>query len=104
MEVAAHYRIPHSEFLGWDADDRDKAIGWHLRQRGTCPHCRTRTEEWDPRRGGSRAAYQVTEAICPGCQLLGQARAAADRDTTKPPHGAYLTLRRRTEEQPGGDT
>lgn len=59
--------LPHSEFLGWSAADRDKAIWWHMRDRAACPSCGTRPEEWDPGRGGSRDAYRADLHECPGC-------------------------------------
>lgn len=63
-------RIPHSVFLEWDKDDRDKATWHYLRERSRCRGCGTLPEEWDENRGGSRHAYAVAEHQCRGCQLL----------------------------------
>jgi len=40
----------------------------------TCPRCRTRAEEWDPARGGSRHAYYADADRCHGCETLEQAQ------------------------------
>lgn len=63
-------RIPHSEFLEWDKQDRDKATWHHIRERSRCKGCGTLPEEWDETRGGSRHAYAVAERRCTGCQML----------------------------------
>jgi hypothetical protein len=75
LSVAAAYRLSHSEFLAWDATDRDKAIWIFLRQRQTCPHCGTRPEEWDPDVGGHRAAYVAEFTECQGCVVKGRKEA-----------------------------
>jgi hypothetical protein len=68
--VCRAYRLPHSAFLGWSKDDRDKAI-WELaRSREVCHGCGTREAEWLPSAGGSRHAYRAEEHICPGCEVL----------------------------------
>lgn len=69
MMVCATYRLPHSVFLTWGKDDRDKAIWWEIRQRQTCQGCGTRHEEWDPELGGRRDAYKADWHRCPGCAL-----------------------------------
>lgn len=63
-------RIFHSDFLARSQDDRDKAIWTVLRERQTCSRCGTRAEEWDPDRGGDRAAYRAVTGVCRGCQEL----------------------------------
>lgn len=69
LAVCHHYRIPHSQFLGWAEQDRDKAIWWHVRQLQTCQSCGTRSEEWDETRGGRRDAYGPQSQICRGCEV-----------------------------------
>lgn len=69
MAVCARYGIAHSAFLGWDSDDRDKAIWWELRERDRCPGCGTRGAEWDEEQGGDRDAYQAKVHRCRGCQV-----------------------------------
>lgn len=78
MAVAAEYRIPHSHFLRWSPDDRDKAIWWHVRKTTACPRCRTRAEEWDPGRGGRRDAYRAELDRCDGCVEIERSNAAPE--------------------------
>lgn len=70
MAVCAEYRIPHSEFLGWDEADRDKAIWWYVRTKETCSGCGTRRDEWNPDKGGHEHAYVATARRCHGCAAL----------------------------------
>jgi len=67
LRVCSHYKRFHSEFLALSQDDRDKAIWQYLRERQACPHCGTRSEEWDPDAGGRRDAYVATLMECEGC-------------------------------------
>jgi hypothetical protein len=91
--VCALYRIPHSAFLGWSDDDRNKAIWQHIRERQRCPNCRTRAEEWDERRGGHRHAYIPVEARCRGCELKqGKEASMAGEDLGR---GVYVELKSR---------
>lgn len=80
MAVCARYGIAHSAFLGWDPDDRDKAIWWELRERDRCPGCGTRQEEWDEDRGGDRDAYRAEVHRCRGCQVRATKQAEVSRD------------------------
>jgi hypothetical protein len=66
--VCELYGIPHSAFLKWDKDDRDKAILYRLRKRSECPRCSTRPEEWDEARGGDLNAYVPDLIRCRGCE------------------------------------
>lgn len=93
--MCAAYQIPHSEFLGWDSDDRDKAIAWHLRQAVTCPRCGTRPEEWDPDRGGQRHAYVGEIHRCAGCVVKERTEAAPEMDGGR---GLHVVLVRNPEE------
>lgn len=92
MAVCAAYGIPHSEFLGWRASDRDKAIWWHIRQQETCPSCGTRPEEWDPDRGGHRRAYVARKRRCHGCAAKQQVEASIDPDQEG--RGVHVVLER----------
>jgi hypothetical protein len=80
MALATAYRVPHSVFLGWDADDRDKAVAWHLRRLETCLDCGTRAEEWDPERGGAKNAYRAELVRCAGCEARERAEASVPKD------------------------
>lgn len=90
LEVCHDYKIFHSEFLAKSQDDRDKAIWAHLRARQTCPRCHTRAEEWEPAKGGDRAAYRAVAKVCRGCQEL------QSREDTLPKEqrtrGMFVTL------------
>lgn len=90
--MCEHYRIRHSEFLGWDRDDRDKALAWHLHQSQTCPDCHTRPEEWDPARGGHRHAYHAEIRPCPGCAVAAGAIEALQTRREQGHHGLHLVL------------
>jgi hypothetical protein len=93
LEVCRHYRLPHSQFLGWSDDDRAKAIWSHVRARQTCARCGTRDEEWDPQRGGHRRAYTAEAHVCRGCEAV-EARSAGltDEDRTG---GVHVALKKR---------
>ena len=98
MAVCTTYRIPHSEFLGWSALDRDQAIWWEARQRSACPQCGTRPEEWIESQGGHLHAYIGTVAFCRGCEVKANQQDAFE----KAPKGAYrrgsyVTLMRNPE-------
>lgn len=97
MAVCDRYGIAHSEFLGWDVDDRDKAIWWLIRERQTCRSCGTREAEWDPEQGGDHRAYVATRHTCPGCQRLEIHREQFGQDA---PHGVRFRL---TRPKPRGD-
>lgn len=87
--MCAAYQVPHSEFLAWAQDDRDKAI-WHLiRQRQKCPGCGTRAAEWDPAQGGRGDAYQAEVVQCPGCaQVAALQKGLGQKDD----FGAHVAL------------
>ena len=67
LRVCSHYKRFHSEFLALSQDDRDKALWQYLRERQTCSHCGTRSEEWDTEAGGRRDAYVAVLMDCQGC-------------------------------------
>lgn len=94
MAVCAAYQIPHSAFLAWDSDDRDKAITWHLRQAETCPRCGTRPDEWEPERGGRRHAYVGEIRQCTGCVVKERTEDAPEMDGGR---GLHVVLVRNPE-------
>lgn len=59
-------------FLGWDVDDRDKALWWMIHNRERCPNCGTRPDEWDEARGGDLHAYTAEPHFCRGCEITAQ--------------------------------
>ncbi|WP_433445727.1 hypothetical protein [Nonomuraea sp. CA-141351] len=89
LDVCAAYRIPHSEFLRWSADDRDKAIWHHLWKRQTCPNCDTRRDEWDESRGGHRHAYAGEKRRCRGCEVKAATQASIVPEDGE---GVYVVL------------
>lgn len=91
MKVCAAYRIPHSEFLGWDSLDRDKAIWFMVREAETCPSCGTREVEWDPEQGGNRQAYGAEIRRCRGCEVK---QAAEESEDAKVGRGIYVGMRK----------
>ena len=91
MAVRADYKIRHSEFLKWSADDRDKAIAQHVRSRTACDRCGTRAEEWDEERGGHRRAYYAVETRCLGCEQIEAKRDSLPSDIGR---GIRIALRR----------
>lgn len=102
MAVCADYKIPHSQFLSWDADDREKAIAFHLRRAETCPDCGTRRDEWSPDAGGHRSAYVATTDRCPGCVAVeNKKRDLENRD--KVPAATAVVLKRNPNLKPAGE-
>ena len=67
LKVAAKYGKFHSEFLAYSQDDRDKAIWQYLWEHSECPHCGTRSDEWNEETGGHRHAYVAEFVQCEGC-------------------------------------
>jgi len=64
--------IPHSVFLGWDVDDRNKALWWTIHQRQRCPNCGTMPDEWNEAQGGDLHAYAAEPLTCRGCEVAAQ--------------------------------
>lgn len=78
--------------MGWDADDRDKALSQYIRRRQACGSCGTRPEEWDETRGGDRNAYIADLHQCRGCEVTQAAEAAMTGDEGR---GVRVVLKRR---------
>jgi hypothetical protein len=88
--VSRAYQIPHSQFLAWDKDDRDKAIWEWVRTRQKCSSCGTRREEWLESEGGRRDAYHAVMDRCPGCEQVEYLRESAD--SKKDGKGTFIRL------------
>lgn len=99
MAVCAAYRIPHSEFLSWSADDRAKAMWWHLRERQTCGGCGTRREEWVGSDGARLDAYIAEAQLCHGCRAISAER---DRIGENAPAGVQIILKPKPRGGTGG--
>jgi hypothetical protein len=65
MSFCNEHGIPHSEFLGWDPEDRAKALAFVFEKSMRCELCGTAEWEWD----ADRRAYEPVEKICMGCYL-----------------------------------
>lgn len=76
--------IPHSEFLEWDPDDRQKAIAFLLEEGSRCGMCGTADWEWvkEDEDGVEKPyrAYQPVGHFCMGCYL----RSVASEDSNEP--------------------
>lgn len=81
--------IPHSEFLSWPDVDQDKAIDFVQYQRGACPGCGTRREEWE----ADRFAYVAESERCPGCEVIAQEQDSVPDDADT--RGVRWFLKRR---------
>lgn len=100
------YRIPHSEFLSWDADDRHKAVMHQIRKAERCPGCGVHPDELDPRKGGHPAAFTFELHTCEACAAKadGEKELQRRRDepgTMTPPSGTTVRLKRREEVRRG---
>lgn len=79
MDYCGPRGLAHSVFLGWDADDRDKALWWLIYDGRTCRSCGTRPDEWDPENGGDLHAYEAHMLHCRGCEVAAQAQERLDQ-------------------------
>lgn len=93
MDVCAEYRIPHSVFLSWSKLDRDKAIWHRIRVAGTCRTCGTHPDEWDPKKGGHRAAFTAEVHLCPGCEQKQRVEKTLEDDQYKGQRGLSVVMR-----------
>jgi len=97
MAVCAAYRIPHSVFLSWAPDDRDKALSWHLRQAEICKQCGTHPDDWDPKKGGHRRAFVAEILVCPGCEVRQREEHELSQPRWEKVRGAYVVMRRNVQ-------
>lgn len=65
MALCDDYRIPHSEFLDWDLEDRAKALAYRVEKAERCSMCGTAPWEWEE----NKFAYMVEERHCRGCYM-----------------------------------
>lgn len=92
LDYAVPKGIPHSVFLGWDIDDRNKAIWWTIHQRQRCPNCGTRPDEWDEGQGGDLNAYTAEPHACRGCQVMAQGDEWLEHHRKEVPRGTTIRL------------
>lgn len=95
--------LRHSEWLGWDRDDRDKALWWHIHQAEhaqeraeACGSCGTHPKDWDPEHGGHPAAYVAEIISCRGCAAVekGQEEFEREQKAKRLLKGSSVVLRR----------
>ena len=84
--------LPHSVFLGWDPDDRNKALWWIIHQRQRCPNCGTRPEVFDESRGGDLHAYVSEPHHCRGCEIMAQGQDWLDAHRKEVRRGTAMRL------------
>jgi hypothetical protein len=84
--------VPHSVFLGWDVDDRNKALWWVIHDRQRCPNCGTRPDEWNEAQGGDLHAYVAEPAHCRGCEVAAQGDEWFDRHRKEMRRGTTMRL------------
>ena len=108
LDYCAERGIPHSWFLGgehrWDDEDRAKLMAWWMCQAEMCPTCRTRYDDWNPKKGGDRHAYYAQSYVCEGCRAGEDAYAAASdnaREAQLEPRGLKVRLVPKATYQPG---
>lgn len=65
MTFCNEQAMPHSEFLSWDQDDRDKAVAQMMEKSGYCSLCGTAEWEWEE----NPHAYTPEERVCRGCYM-----------------------------------
>lgn len=112
MDVCEIYQVRYSEFLGWDADDRHKAVMHQLQKAERCPQCGTHHDEWvDPETGRRRPKppYVPVPRTCWGCEAIAQGEKDLDELRQDPqkkvPEGTRVNLERpkpKEEDDSGG--
>ncbi|HEX6668260.1 MAG TPA: hypothetical protein VF061_01805 [Gemmatimonadales bacterium] len=87
-------------FLGWDSDDRDKALWWLLHQRQACPSCGTRPDVFaeDPH------AYVAEPHHCRGCEIQAQGDEWLERHRKEVRRGTTMRLVPAAQATPAVDT
>ena len=94
MEYCSPLGIPHSKFLEWSDEDRDKAISYMLWKKKFCSRCGTDPDEWlDPdRRASEPPPYEATTRLCLGCATLEEERELRHKESaTSTKYQTYLT-------------
>lgn len=87
MSYCAPLGIPHSTFLGWSPDDREKALWWEIHRRQTCQSCGTRSAEFDD----DKDAYLPEAWHCRGCEI--KARGGEEFDAHRKEYRRGTTMR-----------
>ena len=82
MQYCFERGIPHSVFMKWEQDDRDKVLEYILWKNTLCPQCGTNPSDWldDEGRGQEPPPYEVQVRRCLGCAMLEQTRDEIPKD------------------------
>lgn len=65
--------LPHSEFLGWEPDDREALLELKAWEAESCNDCGIHPSLWDRKLGGHPNRVVPTWRFCRVCELVGQA-------------------------------
>jgi hypothetical protein len=65
LGLCEKYKIPHSVFMGWEPEDRAKAMAYRIEEASRCQMCGTAEWEW----AENRFAYEPSSHFCQGCYL-----------------------------------
>jgi hypothetical protein len=89
------HAIPHSEFLSWDEEDRDKVLAYLIEEGDRCQTCGTKDSEW----AKDRYAYVPETHLCMGCYLQAAATDALRDSNGKTMDGTTVRLVLNTPEK-----
>lgn len=82
--------LPHSEFLSWRREDRDKALWWVIHERTRCSSCGTRPDEFE----GDMNAFAAVPVHCRGCEIQAAADEEFEKHRKEYRRGTTIQLRR----------
>lgn len=102
MEYCAPLGIPHSEFMGWNDDDRNKALSYVAWKKKFCSKCGTDPDEWMDEDGkfAEPPPYEAVTNVCYGCATLEEERAGMDKEVaTSTRYHTFLRRYRGSVEQ-----
>lgn len=67
MRLCKDWRIPHSTFLSWTAEDQAKALAHMIHEAQRCSECGIHPNDWpDP----EEPDWEVAVKVCPGCEVM----------------------------------
>jgi hypothetical protein len=92
MDYCGPLGIPHSKFLKWSDDDRNKAISHMLWKKKFCSRCGTDPSEWLDADGKTLEPppFEAVTHVCHGCATLEEERATRPKDATSSKYQTYL--------------
>lgn len=84
--------LAHSDFLGWDEADQDKALAYMAAEADRCPGCDLPLSESTEHT--HRDQWAAESVLCHGCKTLHHAQVTS-RDQGADTSGVLWTVRRR---------